>query len=325
MSLLRADVGPSTIAFADEVEDMQNLVSSITNLTAAGGGDCPEYALDAILTTLRSRDPLDSEFELMVPGSQIVVLTDAGTLNPELESDVINDAIDRGVCIHFIFQSGCCCSTGRELYDRIASETGGTVLDTLSYGNAVNVLNDFKTLYRSNPCSTSSKRRKRQTASDDGYSDLRRCHTFHVSSLASVLRLVVNTDQPRVTVRKPSGATATINVPHQYGSLFESKPESGEWLACVDTGTFRYTANGHIDLDIVVSYLVEEPGASSGTIATSISQPACKLTVCHLIIQLGDLISCAMSFLPGSRLHFQSCSEKFPSFRHFNCLPYLDW
>ncbi len=260
---------------------MQNLVSSITDLNAYGGGDCPEYALDAILATLRSVDPLDSETEIMLPGSQIVVLTDAGTLNPELEGAVISNAINRGVCIHFIFQSDCCCPPGRELYDRIASETGGTVLDTLSYGNAVNVLNDFKDLYRSNPCSTTSKRRKRQTASDNGYSDLRRCHTFQVSSLASILRLVVNTDQPRVTVRKPSGVTATINVTLQYGSLFESNPESGEWLACVDTGTFRYTANAHIDLDIVVSYLVEEPGASSGVIATSIPLPACKLTFCN--------------------------------------------
>ncbi len=285
MSLLRADVGPSTVAFADEVEDMQNLVSSIGKLHADGGGDCPEYALDAILETLRSGDPLNSNIEVMVPGSQIVVLTDAGTLNPELEDDVISNAINRGVCIHFIFHSGCCCSTGRELYDRIASQTGGIVIDTLSDGNDVDTLNQFVTLYRSKPCATNtiSKRRKRQTTSEDRYSDLRRCHSFQVSSLASILRLVVNTDQPRVTVRKPSGVTATINVPLQYGSLFESNPESGEWSACVDTGTFRYTANAHIDLDIVVSYLVEEPDASSGVIATSIPLPACKLTVDPLV------------------------------------------
>ncbi len=285
MSLPLADVGPSIVAFADEVEDMQNLVSGIGKLYAAGGGNCPEYTLDAILETLRSVDPLNSDIEVMVPGSQIVVLTDAGTVHPDLEDDVINNANDRGVCIHFIFPSGCCCSTGRGLYDRIANETSGTVLDTLNHENAVDILNQFVTLYRNNPCSTTitSKRQKRQTTSEVGYSDLRKCHTFLVSSLASVLRLVVNTAQPRVTLHKPSGVTATINIPRYFGNLFESNPESGEWSACVDTGTVRYTANAHIDLDIVVSYLVEEPDASSGVIATSVPLPACKLTVDYLI------------------------------------------
>ncbi len=270
-----ADTGPATVAFVDEVGDLHNFVSNVRSLNAYGGGNCPEYALDAILETLQLSDPDVPGVTLLSEGSQIIVLTDAGTLNPGLADRVISVATDLGVCIHFIYPRGCCCANGHEIYERIADETGGIYTDTLRNGNSVDILEEFVRLYRATPCSTTISRRKRQA--DSGYSGYSRCHTLHITSLASILRLVVQTDQPQVIVRKASGTTVTIDVTLQYASLSESKPEQGVWLACVESGTFRYTAKAVIDIDVIVSYLIEEPDAADGVVASSVPPPACKL------------------------------------------------
>ena len=274
-----ADVGPSVVAFAAVGSEVQALVSSITSLYAHAGGDCPEYALPAILETLRTDDPLFPGEPVMTYGSQIVVLTDAGTKNPELEAEIISEAQTRGVCIHFIFSPGCCCDTGRELYERIASSTGGIVIDTLSDANSMATLNEFVQYYEENPCAATiaSKRRKRQAVADDGYSDEQMCHTFLVPSLTTLLKLVVNTVQSNVIVTKPSGSTTILTVVSEYASLFESNPEGGNWSACVNVGTLRYTVNAEIDIDVVVSYLVENSSLSNGVATTSAPPAACML------------------------------------------------
>lgn len=274
------DFGPSIIAFADQPDEVQSLVLNITGLFALGGGDCPEYALDAILLTLSATDPSNPSKSIMVAGSQIVVLTDAGTINPELETEVVNRAKTLGVCIHFLFPPFCCCETGRELYERIAGETGGIVIDSLSDANATATLNEFVKFYQENPCMASrGGRARRQDASDDGYSDERVCHSFNVSSLTAVLKLVVNTIQPEVTVSLPTGSTISILVVNEYGSLFLSTPESGAWSACVSTGTFRYTVNAEVDIDILISYIVEDEEGTREVSATSTALPACKYTI----------------------------------------------
>ncbi len=254
----------------------------ITSLFADGGGDCPEYALNAVLHTLNTTDPRSTSRKgdkyIMVPGSQIVVLTDAGSKNPELVDKVIEEAESRGVCIHFLYPPDCCCENGSVLYTEIASRTGGIVIDSLSDIDAIATLDQFVQYYELNPCKSpmTPTRSRRQAASEDGYSNEQVCHRFNVSSLTALLKLVVNTIQPEVTVTKPSGSTTSITTANQYGSLFLSTPESGEWLACVANGTFRYTVNAEVDIDIIVSYVVEGQEGKDEVKITTTTPAACK-------------------------------------------------
>ncbi len=283
------------MAFSTEVVGMQDLVSQITALSAAGGGDCPEYALDGLLQAIRAADPKNPGIDVMVPGSQIVLITDAGTKNPNLKDAIIAEAKAREVCIHFIYPSSCCCETGSDLYKSIAAETGGIVIDTLTDANPAATLNQFIDHYSNNPCvHTVAKvnRQARQTAVSQEYSDYQTCHAWQVSILGSYLKVVFNTNQPEVVVTKPTGDTVNVDVSLEYGVYANPEPEVGNWSACVDTGTFRYTANDHTNLDVTILYLVEQSDSSTEIDGSPEPPPACKF---YTLISFFPSLLCRMS------------------------------
>ena len=227
-------VGPIAKAYTGDVEDLQEFLRAVNNLHAHGGGDCAEYALDGILQTLQAHD---GGTRLMVPGSHMIVLTDAPSKNAAIEEQVVDLAKSLSVCIHFFLalETHNCFHWepgSVERYRNITLETGGSVVE-----NSWEFTN-FVASYRDSQCTRfpGPLRRKRSANAD------LHCQSFRVSRFANLLKLSVQPSETglrTVTVRKPSGSTATPRVidsddSNRFAVFTESHPESGEWTVCVE-------------------------------------------------------------------------------------------
>ena len=233
--------------------------------------------MDGILQTLQATD-IDG-FDLMVPGSQIIVLTDAPSKNMAIENNVTEWAKKLQVCVHFFLalQTFNCFSTvpgSVEMYKRIANETGGTVVS-----NAWEF--DSFVIAHQKSCAEfySELGRDKRSAYVDSH-----CQSFRVSRFTNLLKLSIRpsaTWLSAVTVRKPSGSTASPRVIDPYSSnrfavFSELYPESGLWSVCVNNGAVQVSSNMETTLDVVVLYLKNESHSSGATPTTSSSPPACK-------------------------------------------------
>ena len=277
-----ADVGPMNYTYTDKTVDLQRFLQAIANaFVPNSGGDCPEYALDAILQTLTAQDR--KGYGLMEPGSQIIVLTDAPSKNASLEKQekVIKISNSLEVCVHFFLalETYNCFDAipgSIEMYEHIANETGGTVVS-----NAW----EFNNFVMSHKASGSCKdfypklgRHKRLAIVDV------RCQSFRVSRFSNLLRLSVRpsvTGLQTVTVRKPSGSTASPQVidrdsNNRFAVFSELFPEAGEWSVCVNRGTVQVSSNMETTLDVVVLYPKNESHSSGATPTTSSPPAACK-------------------------------------------------
>ena len=250
---------------------------AVDNLRATGGGDCAEYALDGILQTLQATD---DGFDLMVPGSQIIVLTDAPSKNTAIETSVIDLATEQSVCVHFFLalETDNCFSVvpgSVEMYRRIAQETGGTVVSNAwQFSNFVASHRDTGSCAEFYP---ELGRRKKSAFADS------RCQYFRVSRFTNLLKLSIRPSETglrTVTVRKPSGSTASPRViePHssnRFAVFSELYPESGLWSVCVNSGMVQVSSNMETSLDVVLLYLKNESHSSGAVPTTSTSPPAC--------------------------------------------------
>ena len=71
---LFTDYGPAMVYDTSLVDDLVRMRKNTLALEATGGGDCQEYGMNGLNTTLTSRD--SSDFETMIEGSQIILITD---------------------------------------------------------------------------------------------------------------------------------------------------------------------------------------------------------------------------------------------------------
>jgi len=271
-----AGVGPITKAITDDVVDLREFWGAIDDLRAHGGGDCAEYALDAILQTLDAHD--DILGPLMTPGSQIIVLTDAPSKNTAIQGNVTRLARDLGVCIHFFLalETVNCFSDvpgSVERYRRIAQETRGSVVENgWQFSN-------FVASYKDSSCTDSPDMRKRSAIMDF------HCRSFQVSRFTTLLNLSVRpseTGLSTVTVRKPGGDMATppvidSNTNNRFAVFTELHPESGVWSVCVENGTVEVYTSLKTTLDVVVLYPKNETRLSGAVPTTSNTPPACKI------------------------------------------------
>jgi len=218
----------------------------------------------------------------MIRGSQVIVLTDAPSKNTAIKGRVINIAKSLGVCIHFYLalETDNCFSevTGSvESYRHIAWETRGSVVEnTWNFSNFVASYRDFPCTELHSPDVSLGKR----SASMDLY-----CQNFRLSSFTKVLKLSVRPSEKglrTVTVRKPSGNTATPRVidsddSNRFAVFTELHPESGEWSVCVERGTVEVYTSLKTTLDVVMLYPKIESHLFGDVPTTSNTPPACKL------------------------------------------------
>ena len=245
------------------MEDIRVFRDAVGNLTASGGGDGPEYALYAMKKTLEAKEVDDdgNEYDLMVNGSQMVVITDAPSKQTEeLTEEVIRLANAAGVCIHFFLAQ----TDVSDEYVQIDSQTSGTLTSPFSNWD----LARFVETYETNPCihlKAPELRRKRE-APVSYTSDS--CATFQVSKLAVQLKLSMNTNTGSiVTITQPNNATSTVNVRSGNFAVFsETLPQSGNWLVCINSGRLELSKTEVTSLDTSFFYLNEESSDVSSTI-----------------------------------------------------------
>lgn len=263
------------------VAELQTFLDATNELTAphGAGGDCPERQLDALLETLKVRNAKGQE--VMIPGSHIVMLTDAPSHAPWNATDVINAANMRNVCISFFLSisGGCIDSDGEMMYERIANETGGTVTREISQNGFLqfDINHEYAQCAKFHGIPLLGARRKRQTPvlpSYDTYDTEKRCHSFTTSLLTATLKVTAYTIQPAMTVTKPTGES--VSVPSLYrssGPVFaESSPPHGEWTVCVNTGNLTMTLEKNDVMDNILKYL--RPVLNSTQFLTISNPPA---------------------------------------------------
>ena len=252
---------------------MKEFYDKVKGLRAYKGGDGPEYALDAMLKALNYNVSDDNgvSSDLMISGSQIVVITDAPSKNPNITQDVIKAANDKGVCIHFVVADSYY-DTDDGVYQRVADETTGTLVSPISGWEIAT----FTSSYRDSPCRHSPVPRSSQQKRAAPISS--RCHSFHISQLTLLMKF---SGQARstITITRPSGSTVTVNVSNDFAVHSEPHPEAGEWLACVSHGTLEIFVNQVFSLDATVLYLKEKSAAGALPVA-SVSPPTeCKCDI----------------------------------------------
>ena len=102
---------------------VNEFINKIGNLTANGGGDCPEYALEGMFEAIRK----DPEY-----GSPLFVFTDASPKDGTVETveQLIGLAQFCGVTINFFTEESCDNppSSTFEVYRQLQSKTGGNYL-----------------------------------------------------------------------------------------------------------------------------------------------------------------------------------------------------
>ena len=250
--------GPITVAYTEEVKDLQDFYKALQNLRANGGGDRPEYALYAMLEGLQAQD---DGIDVVYSGSQMIVITDAISKQPHLKSKVISEANDREVCIHF-FVSGSYGISDR-IYQDIANKTSGTLV----YPYDSWEIAAFTQSYRNRPCRHIEEERRKKRESPVIPSQ---CQSFIVTEFSILLKLTINALTGKiVTIKRPNNATRSILVGSGNLALFsEVNPMPGHWKACVTKGTVQVFATNSLALDTTVVYINSRNESSS--------LPSCK-------------------------------------------------
>ena len=266
-------------AFLDELESFYNTVNA---LTASGGGDFPEYALDGMLQGLTYQEEFTDpdgnvfKFDIMSPGSQMIVITDATSKRPEIKDMVIQNAVLREVCIHFFLSRN---PVGDGVYPDVATGTSGTLIPNFADWQ----LAQFVAQYSNNPCTYSTGTRGKRQVSPPAT-----CHTFDVSTLAVNLKLATTINVAGVspstaialTITRPNGTITLRSVGPsdspltRFDVFTEGHPQPGKWSICINAGTFEaVSATVQNSLDIIFRY------KNAGLVDTGITDSpplACK-------------------------------------------------
>ena len=212
----------------------------------------------------------------------MIVLTDAPPKGDEVSrrsarDSIIELATQMKVCMHFFLPSdtfNCLVDydDGDEEYKTIAAETGGIVI------NSGFDFSDFASTYTVRPCqhvNREMKRRKRDVVEEQS------CHVFRVSTLSHLLKLTAKTMQREVTVTRPDGTTAELNVVDARGQkdklalLSERRPLPGEWSVCVEEGALEITTETRVSMDFTALYYVQSTNGESLYLTPS-PPPGCE-------------------------------------------------
>ena len=268
------DFGPITIVYTSkEIGDLIKFVEAVNALQAHGGGDTPEYALDGMLAGLRATAP-DGVTSLMTPGSQMVVLTDAPTKNENLEDEIVEEANNRGVCVHFLISRDVDL-TSNSIYQRIADNTSGTIEVFTEF-----TFSNFVASYRQNPCDRLNPRRQKRDMQKRSIVRSKRqarlgtaCKNFYISSFAYLLKVsieaarfsVVNITQPNGTIDRVVASFGGLAV------YSKTMPSGGQWRACVDRETLKIALSQDITFDTSILFINEGSEMPSTT-----PPPLCK-------------------------------------------------
>ena len=252
--------------------ELQKLFNVSQNLTPYNGGDVPERQFRTLLTILSLND--SSGLKVMIPGSEIVLLTDATSHDPELESNITAKAREMKVCISFYVSH-------REPwppYNRIANQTGGAITNSINHESFHNFDHEHDygqcgRFYKLNPPSISS--RKKRATITTSFDIEQRCHYFTTSSLTTSLTVQGFTSQAAMIVRKPNSEKVRVITDIEGDKVYHDQaPVAGQWSVCVETGTISVLLD--ITDRIGSNLRFMKPTRDSFSLHTSPPSTACK-------------------------------------------------
>ena len=201
--------------------------------------------------------------EVMIPGSQMIVLTDATSRRPEITDTVISEAISREVCIHFFVSDSAALGDG--IYQRIANETTGVLIENFENFQ----LASFIAATAVTPCGFTSDETSRKKRSDPSSQV-----TFDVSVFTILIQLSISANSgATISITRPDGSVATVVASASFAVFSEGNPQPGTWSVCADFGAIGVSATQMTTIDTTILYVSD---GSNET--TSTPPPACKST-----------------------------------------------
>jgi hypothetical protein len=219
-------------------------------LRASGGGDGPERQFRALLAILSLRDSFD--LDVMIPGSEIVLLTDAISHDAELVDAVIARARELKVCISFYLSV-----VTWEPYTRISEQTGGTIVGSIHRSAFL----EFDAEHDYGQCAifyglpTFNGRKKRAVVMSSSDTE-QRCHSFNISSLAMTLTVQGFTTQDAMIVTKPNSEVQRVINNIMGDKVYrDSAPIVGQYSVCVEIGTLTISLDTEDSLGSVLQFL----------------------------------------------------------------------
>ena len=269
--MIATDVGPITHAFTISGEPNQypTVIANLTNFEAAvrgldanGGGDRPEYAFSAMLEALNYSfiDQYGERFTPMLYSSEMVVITDAESLLPELRNNVTETAMKQDVHINFILNK---IENLSSFYADIANETGGIIFE--ENVTSWSILN----FYNQHSASRSVPGRKRRHLAPN---------LVFVSVSRFVYRLSVSIlagpASGTVQVTLPNGKVESADIRENVMIYLKSNPLPGHYLFNASDSVQDVLIEQDTTIDVGLLYLDNE-----FTVSSSSPQPACKLWV----------------------------------------------
>ena len=259
------------------VVELKAFLNATKSMHAHSGGDPNERQLRALLATLMvEHDEGFGSYSVMIPGSEIVLLTDAPSHDPELEDDVIAKANKSGICISF-YLSGYY-ARSFEAYQRIATATGGTVVNSIDHTSfrRFEDEHDYRQCTQFYDLPISSEQEKR-AVSTSSYDTEQRCHYFTTSLLTDTLTVQGYTTQAAMIVTKPNGEEVNIITNFRGDKVYrDNSPLSGQWSVCVATGTLTISVQITDSISPLLQYLTQILTSSEEFSLQYSSPPACK-------------------------------------------------
>lgn len=277
-------MGPVTLTYVDDsdpnsIGSLHNLVSKLEgSFQANSGGDCPEFCYDAIREALNTEDK-DYGYPVMVGGSQVMVITDAPSKGTFNAANIIDQASNAEVCIHFFLGKNsynCFDDVPNSIgeYQSIASATGGIVVESKFD------FSSFVQKYKNSPCGfleSQNGRKKRSIEKNPGQF----CHNINVTTLACLLSLSIDTKGEVITLTKPDhehitiGPTSFKDTSEHVALFSESHPMSGEWTVCASS-PIEVSVDFQMCIDIAPFYIMDDTKEGKAMF-TAATPPGCKL------------------------------------------------
>ena len=244
-------VGPITILNRDPSE-FDSFIAAVQALSANGGGDTPEFALDGMLQGLQATQVINGvTTDLMTAGSQMIVLTDAPSLRPEITDTVISEANTRGVCIHFFISF----TLSDTIYQRIADETSGILVEDFTNFQLANFIADTAVT----PCGFINVQSTGSSSSSE--------ETFDISTITVLLQLSIGASSgATVTITRPDSSSAAVVASQGFAVFSESSPQAGMWSVSVNFGTVQISVIRRTVIDTTFVYSYVSEGSSEVTL-----------------------------------------------------------
>ena len=211
----------------------------------------------------------------MIPGSEIVLLTDAISHDPDLKDDVIAKAREMKVCISF-YLSG----VTWEPYTNISNQTGGVIVESIDRRafSAFDDEHDYGQCARFYDLTTLAPiidSRKKRAAVMNSFDNAQRCHHFNTSFFTTALKVQGFTSQTAMIVTTPNSEEVRVINNIRSEKLYrDTDPLAGQWSVCVETGTLTISLDITDSIPSIFKFI--KPVGDSFSLHTSQSPPACK-------------------------------------------------